>query len=110
MARMLPRLSRSMGLGAMGRQPALAPAVAALRGDVQAGPTRQPMAVEYALQAHWHSADAPVFYVENALVNSLFGLLCWPAVLRRCQGFSSLPEWAGRSGGTGFCAAPPASV
>ncbi len=85
-ARMLPRLSRSMGLGAMGRQPALAPAVAALRGDVQLDRPAQPMAVEYALQAHWHSADAPVFYVENALVNSLFGLLCWPAVFAPLPG------------------------
>jgi hypothetical protein len=44
------------------------------------------MAVEYALQAHWHSADAPVFYVENALVNSLFGLLCWPAIFAPLPG------------------------
>jgi hypothetical protein len=95
-ARMLPRLSRSMGLGAMGRQPALAPAVAALRSDVQLDRPAQPMAVEYALQAHWHSADAPVFYVENALVNSLFGLLCWPAILRRCRGRFFIPSRVGR--------------
>lgn len=84
--RMLPRLSRSVGLGATGRQPALAPAVAALRSDVQLDRPAQPLAVEYALQAHWHSADAPVFYVENALVNSLFGLLCWPAVFAPLPG------------------------
>ncbi len=32
------------------------------------------------LRDHWHSDAAPVFYVENALINSLFGLLCWPAI------------------------------
>ena len=29
--------------------------------------------------------DAPVFYVENALINALFGLLCWRAI------FSAIP-------------------
>lgn len=28
----------------------------------------------------------PVFYVENALINSLFGLLCWPAVFMALPG------------------------
>lgn len=31
--------------------------------------------------AHAHAnAPAPVFYVENTLINSLFGLLCWDAI------------------------------
>lgn len=85
-ARMLPRLSRSLGLVAAGRQPALAPAVAALRSDVLLDRPTQPMAVEFALQFHWRRDDAPVFYVENALVNSLFGLLCWPAVFAPLPG------------------------
>ena len=34
----------------------------------------------------WQQADAPVFYVENALINSLFGLLCWPAIFAPLPG------------------------
>ncbi|MEX8194226.1 VRR-NUC domain-containing protein [Comamonas guangdongensis] len=86
LARMLPRLQRSLGLGRVARTPALAPAVAALRSDLELDPPLQPMGVEYALREHWHSADAPVFYVENALVNSLFGLLCWPAIFAPLPG------------------------
>lgn len=29
---------------------------------------------------HLASAEAPVFYVENTLINALFGLLCWRAI------------------------------
>jgi hypothetical protein len=41
--------------------------------------------VEGMVRDHLARADAPVFYVENALINSLFGLLCWSAV------FSAIP-------------------
>jgi hypothetical protein len=34
---------------------------------------------------HLANDAAPVFYVENALINSLFGLLCWDAI------FSAIP-------------------
>jgi hypothetical protein len=44
-----------------------------------------PASVEQVVQAHYSTAEAPVFYVENALINTLFGLLCWPAV------FAALP-------------------
>ena len=86
LARMLPRLQRSLGLGRGARSPALAPAVAALRSDIELDAPLQRLAVEYALREHWHSAEAPVFYVENALVNSLFGLLCWPAIFAPLPG------------------------
>lgn len=36
--------------------------------------------VEEMLRRHLDQHDAPAYYVENALVNSLFGLLCWEAV------------------------------
>ena len=85
-ARMLPRLRRSLGLGGNARQAALAPAVAALRSDVVLDLPDPPGAVEYVLRDHWHSAAAPVFYVENALINSLFGLLCWPAIFAPLPG------------------------
>jgi hypothetical protein len=35
---------------------------------------------------HLHREDAPVFYVENTLANTLFGLLCWPAVFAAIPG------------------------
>lgn len=85
-ARMLPRLRRGLGQGAGTRRTALAPAVAALREDVALPPTEPPGAVEDALRDHWHRTDAPVFYVENTLVNALFGLLCWPAVFAPLPG------------------------
>lgn len=42
--------------------------------------------VEYAVQAHLHRDEAPVFYVENTLINSLFGLLCWDTVFAPVPG------------------------
>lgn len=89
-ARMLPRLRRSAGQGAAQekglRAAALAPAVAALRSDVTLAMPLEPTSVEYALRDHWQSDAAPVFYVENALINSLFGLLCWPAIFAPLPG------------------------
>ncbi|MDR3096930.1 MAG: VRR-NUC domain-containing protein [Paraburkholderia sp.] len=41
--------------------------------------------VEEAARRTLESAGAPVFYVENTLINGLFGLLCWPAL------FAALP-------------------
>jgi hypothetical protein len=41
--------------------------------------------VEGVVRDHLARADAPVFYVENALINALFGLLCWRAI------FSAIP-------------------
>jgi hypothetical protein len=36
--------------------------------------------VEFVVRDNLASPEAPVWYVENTLVNSLFGLLCWNAV------------------------------
>jgi len=44
-----------------------------------------PLSVEQVVQLHLSGDDQPVFYVENTLINSLFGLLCWPAI------FAALP-------------------
>lgn len=44
------------------------------------------LSVEQIVQAHLHSDDTPVFYVENTLINSLFGLLCWPAIFKPLPG------------------------
>jgi hypothetical protein len=42
--------------------------------------------VEGVVLAHLQRDDAPVFYVENTLANSLFGLLCWPALFAAIPG------------------------
>lgn len=42
--------------------------------------------VEQRVREHLHSAEAPVHYVENGLINSLFGLLCWEAIFAPLPG------------------------
>ncbi|MFC4311585.1 VRR-NUC domain-containing protein [Steroidobacter flavus] len=42
--------------------------------------------VEWLVQAHLSSDDAPVFYVENSLLCSLFGLACWQALFAPVRG------------------------
>jgi len=42
--------------------------------------------VERIVQSHLSSEHQPVFYVENTLINSLFGLLCWPAIFAAIPG------------------------
>ena len=85
-ARMLPRMRRQMGEPPAGRRASLQPEVAQMRVDVELDAGDEPVAVEYALRDHWHCDAAPVFYVENALVNSVFGLLCWPAIFAPLPG------------------------
>jgi hypothetical protein len=43
-------------------------------------------AVEFAALQRVAESDAPVYYVENSLINSLFGLLCWKAVFAPISG------------------------
>jgi len=38
------------------------------------------------MSRHLHQPQAPVHYVENSLINSLFGLLCWPAIFAPLPG------------------------
>jgi len=42
--------------------------------------------VEEAARASLAAPHAPVFYVENTLINALFGLLCWPALFAPLPG------------------------
>jgi hypothetical protein len=42
--------------------------------------------VEEAARLALTTPEAPVFYVENTLINSLFGLLCWPALFAPLPG------------------------
>ena len=57
-----------------------------LRLDLQLPRTDPALSVEYYVQAHLAQDSAPVHYVENSLINSLFGLLCWPAIFAPLPG------------------------
>jgi hypothetical protein len=82
LARMLPRLRRKLGHGA----PRGAAAAPVTRIDLELDRPQPPAPVEFAARDHLHRDDAPVHYVENTLINSLFGLLCWPAVFAPLPG------------------------
>lgn len=78
--RLLPRLRR-----ALGRSPV--PRRAARRVERLDLRLPQPAAgVEWAVREHLDRPEAPVHYVENTLLNSLFGLLCWEAVFAPLPG------------------------
>lgn len=42
--------------------------------------------VELCVRDHLSTDHSPVFYVENSLICSLFGLLCWPAIFAPIRG------------------------
>lgn len=42
--------------------------------------------VELAAVQHLSTEAAPVVYVENTLINALFGLLCWPVIFKPIPG------------------------
>ncbi|WP_249975302.1 VRR-NUC domain-containing protein [Vreelandella olivaria] len=79
LARLLPRMERRLGLPLAAREkPAEAPSqVLMLPG---------PRPVECAAAEHLATPAAPVFYVENSLLTSLFGLLFWPAIFKPLPG------------------------
>lgn len=79
--RALPRLRRQLGLAPAAK--AQAPEVARL--DLQL-PRPADYSVEYAVQVHLSQPEAPVHYVENSLICSLFGLLCWEAIFAPLPG------------------------
>jgi hypothetical protein len=78
--RSLPRLRRKAGLPPSARRQPLA----LQRLDLQL-PPGLPGSVELVVRDHLTRPEAPVHYVENTLINALFGLLCWPAL------FAALP-------------------
>lgn len=81
LARIIPRLKRHLG-EPVPRQARPRPA-----HDVSAIVLpRCGERVERAVRNHLHTEHAPVFYVENALVNGLFGLLCWDAIFADVPG------------------------
>lgn len=78
--RIAPRLARQLGL-----PPALRPRPAVV-DQIELVLPAEGGRVERAVQLHLQRADAPVFYVENALANALFGLLCWEALFAPIPG------------------------
>ncbi|CAE6801169.1 VRR-NUC domain-containing protein [Paraburkholderia domus] len=80
-ARMLPRLQRKRG-ERVARVPAARPVE---RSTLVLPRPDESQSVEYVTRDHLTCDSAPVHYVENALINSLFGLLCWEPV------FAALP-------------------
>lgn len=79
--RIQPRLLKKLGQGGSNR----AKKRAVTRLDVSVLPSAD-YSVEQLVQAHLKEEGCEVHYVENALINSLFGLLCWPAVFAPLPG------------------------
>lgn len=81
-ARMLPRLRRTLGLAAK--------RVERPRGidriELALPRPTMPDSVERVVREALFHPDAPVHYVENALINALFGLLCWDAIFAPLPG------------------------
>jgi hypothetical protein len=82
LARRMRRLERRMGLPAPAAQPAVSPS----HLELVLPPLKSGERVERVAGAHFERPLAPVFYVENSLINSLFGLLCWDAVFAPVRG------------------------
>lgn len=79
--RIAPRLARKLG------HEKIAPRrnTAVQRLDIALPMPLDSWWVEGVVRDHLRRDEAPVYYVENALINALFGLLCWRAI------FSAIP-------------------
>ncbi|WP_345945773.1 VRR-NUC domain-containing protein [Pseudomonas sp. dw_358] len=80
--RIVPRLRKRLGQAVAGRRSR----VPVTRLDLNLPRDERLGSVESQVQAHLHDPQAPVHYVENSLINSLFGLLCWPAIFAPLPG------------------------
>ncbi|WP_322106515.1 VRR-NUC domain-containing protein [Paraburkholderia sp. J41] len=80
------RAARTLGRLTRARRAAspVAPGFANLELVLPAAP--HGVRVEEAARRALATPDAPVFYVENTLINALFGLLCWPALFAPLPG------------------------
>lgn len=80
--RMMPRLLRRTGAPAIARRTASEVPKIHLSLPTSAARRR----VEEQVRQYLDHAQAPVFYVENTLINALFGLLCWDAIFTAIPG------------------------
>jgi VRR-NUC domain/Fanconi anemia-associated nuclease SAP domain len=86
-ARILPRLNRKLGLSGPRRPPRARPGQRSWSElELELPYPDPPQRVELAVSAHLSTPQAPVLYVENTLLNSLFGLLCWSAIFAPLPG------------------------
>lgn len=88
--RILPRLRRTLGETTPRSRHTAQPE----RIDLRL-PRPETMSVEHAVREHLTRSDAPAYYVENALINSLLGLLCWDAIFAPLPGAFFHPFHAG---------------
>lgn len=79
--RILPRLQRKLGLAGKHRRVVRD----VLRLNLCVAP-RPDLRVERLIQLHLAEEGSQVHYVENTLINSLFGLLCWSAIFAPLPG------------------------
>ncbi|MDF3934261.1 VRR-NUC domain-containing protein [Pseudomonas citronellolis] len=79
--RALVRLRRQLGVA----QPARSKAAPPARIDLELTPVAG-LSVEQCVQLHLDRPEAPVHYVENTLICSLFGLLCWDVIFAPLPG------------------------
>lgn len=77
-----PRLARKLGHARVAARRAAAADRLDLCLPLPGGEWR----VEGVVLAHLWQDQAPVYYVENTLANTLFGLLCWPAIFAAIPG------------------------
>lgn len=82
LARILTRLKRRLRMPQPGRASPARPE----RLDLIVPAPAADQSVEQLARDHLAAPDAPVHYVENTLMNSLFGLLCWDAVFAPVSG------------------------
>ena len=81
LARILKRLASRLG-----QTPPPPPAHPPIREITLTLPKPDVGSVEYAVRDHLYRDNAPVFYVENTLINGLFGLLCWQTIFAPVPG------------------------
>ena len=85
MSRLVPRLNRKLGVAVKGsRTPPKVPAF-----EIVVDRSNKEAAVEYCVRdylARQDRGNTAVHYVENGLVKSLFGLLCWRAIFAPIPG------------------------
>ncbi|WAB95949.1 VRR-NUC domain-containing protein [Pseudomonas putida] len=80
--RMVPRLVRKLGGPAQRRRPVTpAPVI-----ELELPREQAALGVEEAVRQHLAQAGGQVHYVENTLLTSLFGLLCWEAIFAPIPG------------------------
>ena len=75
-SRMMPRLRRRLGEPVVPRRRPSG----WLTFELDVPAPDEDTSVEHATRVFLTEPDAPVHYVENALMNSLFGLLCWDII------------------------------